>query len=444
MTKNKSLHLDILGAGPAGIGIGYYAKKNKIPFSLFERSNRVGGNCKTIINGDYRYDMGAHRFHDRIDDITTEIKNLLGDELLKIEAPSKIYYKGSAIDFPLNVSNLVKNLDKTQILKIAYEKLYNLIQGTKKINSFKDLAYKNYGETLSKLFLINYTEKLWGEKADELDPNISGNRLKNLDLISLIKSSIMHNPNPKHLDGSFYYPMYGFGTIFERMSENIGLENIHFNSRVERIIHDGENIKEIHYNGKESHIEGYVINTLPINILPGIFDPPPPTKVIGSLESIKYRNVRLCIIYLNIPNLTNNASIYFPETKFPFNRIYEPKNRSAKMAPKEKTCIIVETSTGGSNKTNFISDEEHYAKIKKYLIQEAFIKESDIIKYEIGFIKNAYPIMTVGIDKQIKSALSYFTSFKNHCMHGRNAQFRYIHVHDLLESSKNLINQLNS
>ena len=95
MKKNKSLHLDILGAGPAGIGIGYYAKKNKIPFSLFERSNRVGGNCKTIINGDYRYDMGAHRLHDKIDDITTEIKNLLGDELLKIEAPSKIYYKGS-------------------------------------------------------------------------------------------------------------------------------------------------------------------------------------------------------------------------------------------------------------------------------------------------------------------------------------------------------------
>lgn len=443
MRSNIFSHLEILGGGPAGIGIGYYAKIKKIPFSIYELSNRVGGNCKTIINGDYRYDTGAHRLHDKFDDITDEIKKLLGDELLKIDAPSKIYHKGSSIDFPLNIGSLLKNLENTQILKIAYEKFYNVIRGQNEISSFKDLAYHNYGKTLSELFLINYTEKLWGKNADQLDPNISGNRLKNLDLSSLVKSLIMYKSKPEHLDGSFYYPKYGFGTIFERMLESIGLENVHFNSRVEKIIHDGKKVKEIHCNGIKSQNVGSVINTLPINILPALFEPAPPVAVTDSLKSIKYRDVRLCILYLNTPNLTNNASIYFPETKFPFNRIYEPKNRSKKMAPKEKTCIVVETSTAQSNKSKLISDEDHYRKIQKCLIQEGFIKKKDIINYEVRFIKNAYPILTVGIQKQIKPALSYFTSFENHYLHGRNAQFQYTHVHDLFKSSKKFVNQKN-
>ena len=113
------------------------------------------------------------------------------------------------------------------------------------------------------------------------------------------------------------------------------------------------------------------------------------------------------------------------------------------MAPKEKTCIVVETSNEQSYKSKLISDEDHYEKIQKCLIQEGFIKKRNIINYEVRVVKNAYPILTVGIQKKIWPALSYFTSFKNHYMHGRNAQFQYIHVHDLLKSSKNFINKKN-
>ena len=441
MKKDRYSHLDIIGAGPAGLGIGYFAKKNKIPVSIYEKSNRVGGNCKTILNGDFRYDTGAHRLHDKHQNITFEIKKLLGKELLIIEAPSKIYYKGSLIDFPLNITSLINNLNMNQLLKIGYEKFFNIIRGDDKVSSFKDLAYQKYGKTLSELFLINYTEKLWGSNANELDPNISGDRLRNLDLKSLIRSFILNSSNYKHLDGSFLYPQYGFGTIFDRMSKYIGSNNIHLNSRVEKIIHDGVRIKEIHCSKKKSSDVGYVINTLPINLLSEVFDPKPPDEVIESLANIEYRHVKLCVIYLDIPKLTENASIYFPESNFPFNRIYEPKNRSEKMAPKEKTCIVVETSLGTDDISTFSSDEEYFKNIEKCLIKESFIKYSDVIEYEVGFIHNAYPILNIGIHEKIKPAVSYFSSFENHLLHGRNAQFEYVHVHDLLQSSKEIIHK---
>ncbi|MAT48529.1 MAG: amine oxidase [Euryarchaeota archaeon] len=439
--KEKS-HLDILGAGPAGLGIGYFAKKNRISVSIYEMSNRVGGNCKTILSGDFRYDTGAHRLHDKHPKITFEIKKLLGNQLLKIEAPSKIYYRGSSIDFPLNIKSLLNNLDLVQIIKIGFEKLSNIIRANDEIFSFKELAYQNYGKTLSDLFLINYTEKLWGSDANELDPKISGDRLSNLDLKSLLKSLIMNNANQKNLDGSFLYPEYGFGTIFDKISENIGHKNIHLNSKVEKLIHDGNRIREIQCSGKKISTAGLVINTLPINVISKIFDPDPPDEVIESLKSLQYRHVKLCVIYLDIPSFTENASIYFPEPKFPFNRIYEPKNRSKKMAPINKTCIVVETSLGTDEISTFFSDKEYFNKIKKCLIEERFIKESNIIKYEVGFIQNAYPILNVGIHEKIEPAISYFSSFENHLLHGRNAQFKYVHTHDLLYSSKEFIHQI--
>ena len=54
MLKNNFSQIDVLGAVPAGLGVGYYAKKNKIPFSIFELSNYVGGNSRTISNEEFK------------------------------------------------------------------------------------------------------------------------------------------------------------------------------------------------------------------------------------------------------------------------------------------------------------------------------------------------------------------------------------------------------
>ena len=175
----------------------------------------------------------------------------------------------------------------------------NRISPNKKVNSFKDLAYHSYGKTLSELFLVNYTEKLWGRPSEMLDPNISGARLKNLDLLSIIKSLFFGKLGASHLDGSFLYPKYGFGTIFEELANCIGNENIFLNTKIKKIIHDGKKINQIICDGGKSVNPGAVINTLPLNVLMNIFDPSPPKEIIKCIEGIKFRDVRLCIIYLN-------------------------------------------------------------------------------------------------------------------------------------------------
>ena len=91
MSDKKNIKLHILGGGPAGLAAGYFAKKKKIELEIFEASNQTGGNCKTIKYGEYRFDTGAHRFHDKNDEVTSEIKSLVGEDFLKVAVPSKIF-----------------------------------------------------------------------------------------------------------------------------------------------------------------------------------------------------------------------------------------------------------------------------------------------------------------------------------------------------------------
>ena len=132
MKTGKKPFLDILGAGPAGLSAGYFAKNKNIPFRIFESSEYIGGNCRTITHGEFRYDTGAHRFHDKEIEATNVVKNLIGDELLTIDAPSQILSEGRMIDFPMNFSSLMDNLTISQIFKILVENIYNITRAISK------------------------------------------------------------------------------------------------------------------------------------------------------------------------------------------------------------------------------------------------------------------------------------------------------------------------
>ena len=96
----KNPEIQILGGGPAGLAAGYWAQKLGLDFAIFEASDEVGGNCRTMRQGDFLFDTGAHRVHDKDPDITREIKGLLGDDLHEVSAPSEIYSGRDFFRFP--------------------------------------------------------------------------------------------------------------------------------------------------------------------------------------------------------------------------------------------------------------------------------------------------------------------------------------------------------
>ena len=433
--------LHILGGGPAGMASGYYAFNKNLSFQIYEASENIGGNCKTLRFNEFKFDTGAHRFHDKIPHITAEIKKILGDDLIEVSVPSKIFWNQQFLNFPIRISDIIMKFDYQTIISIILERIKSKLIINNEINNFKDLAYSMYGKTLSELFLINYTEKLWGLYPDRLSPKISGNRIRNLNFSSLIKMYLLNrNSRTKHLDGSFLYPKHGYGTIFNSISDLVGVENINLNSTITKIKHNNYKLENIMINNNQVINTKKIVSTLPINILIKLLDPRPPEHIIELIDKINYRSLQLCVIKLDKPNFSQNASIYFPDSSLPFTRIYEPKNRSEVMAPENQTCIVVEVPYRQSNEYKDIDHNLIFDSIVSNLNRMKLINYKDIIEYKVVNMPYAYPILQTDTSKKLDKVYNYLNQYKNLYCIGRNAQFEYLHLHDIFELARKKIN----
>ena len=143
---------------------------------------------------------------------------------------------------------------------------------------------------------------------------------------------------------------------------------------------------------------------------------------------------------LDFPKLSNNASIYFPDDHIPITRIYEPKNRSPQMAPRDKTSLAIEVPYSQGDEISVLTDDEVIDKVKRTLVKEKLFKDSDVLNKRLVDIKNAYPILKVGNEENIGELVSFLQSFNNQKLIGRNVEFDYLHTHKIMDRAKYLVN----
>jgi protoporphyrinogen oxidase len=438
------MHITILGGGPAGLAAGYYAKKRELPFTIYEANSFIGGNSITFKHGDFLFDSGAHRFHNKYPDLTEEIRGLLGRDLIKIDVPSQIYSKGKFIDFPLSPLNLLSNLGPKTFFKAGLDIMRARIVGKNSFGNFEDFALSTYGKTIADLFLLNYSTKLWGTSCDALSLEIAGKRMKGLNLKTFVIEAILgKRAKTEHLDGSFYYPRMGIGTISEKLGEYCGHENCKINAGVIKVLHNNQRIEGVEIKGKEKICIDEVVSTLPLDQFLQMMDPKPPDEILLLSKKIRYRNIKLVALFLNRESISNNGSIYMPDSNFPFTRIYEPRNRCPEMSPKGKTSLIVEIPCQNEDNIWIMDDNELVEFISSKLIRIEWIKEDEIIQSTVKGLFNAYPILEVGFEKKVNKIMAYLGRFKNLNITGRSGKFMYIHIHDLMKIAKEIIENYN-
>jgi len=439
---NKDRHITILGGGSAGLAAGYYAKKNGLPFTVYEARGRIGGNAITLKHGDFLFDSGAHRFHDKDREITREIRNLIGEDFKRIQVPSKIYYGGNLIDFPLSPLDLLNKLGLLTVTRAAVELLAARTRKNKKDMNFRDFALSTYGKTMAEAFLLNYSEKLWGKPCNELSPHISGKRMKGLDLKTFLKEALKGSKvKTEHLDGAFYYPRMGIGTIVEKLAKFCGKENIRTNAPATRIFHDHGRILGIEINGEKQKEVDQIISTLPLPHLLKLLVPLPPEKILFLADELRFRNLIVVGIFINKNSITGNGSIYFPEPQFPFTRVYEPKNRSGQMSPPGKTSLCAEIPCFPSDELWNMDEKKLVQNISSHFLKLGWIREEDILDYKVLRLQWAYPILEMGFEKKSQKVVDYLKRFDNLKLSGRNGKFLYTHIHDMVRFAKDIIEE---
>jgi protoporphyrinogen oxidase len=437
-------HVSILGGGTAGLSLGYYARKKGLPFDIYEASDSIGGNCRTYAHGDFRLDSGAHRFHDKDAEMTETVKGLLGDDLFLINVPSKIYHHGKLIDFPLSPLNLLKKLGPVTFARAALQVLRLRFAGKKEHANFESFALQTYGRILADKFLLNYSEKLWGAPCNRLSTHIAGTRMKGLNLKTFLTEAFLGSKSKTtHLEGaSFYYPRGGIATISEKLAEACGRERIHLSQKITRIRHDNERIRAIEVNHSGEIAVQEVASTLALDYFLGIMDPRPPEEILALRQELRFRNIVLVALYLDQEAVTRAATIYFPDEEFHFSRVYEPKNRYARMAPPGKTSLVAEIPCQPEDDAwSKLSDQELIDGVTAKLGAIGWIKPGTVIGSSVHRVENAYPILEAGFEQKVQRINGYLARFANLSLSGRNGRFIYSWIHDMMRFGKTIIDK---
>jgi protoporphyrinogen oxidase len=433
----------ILGGGVAGLAAGWTARSLGLPFRIFEKTGQTGGNCVTFSQDGFRFDSGAHRLHDRDAEATGQLRRLLGSRLQRIDVPSWIRHGEKFITFPFKVGDLAAKLGWPFLLRSAGEVLVSHLRRGNAAADFASAEERNYGRTLARLFLLNYSEKLWGLPCDRLAVEISGNRLAGLSVMALIRETLFPaSAATRHLEGPFYYPDDGIGTVSAALADACGGANISTGADIRRVRHDGRRIRAVETGSGESVACSAVLSSIPLDRFLRLLAPPPPPEILAAAAALRFRQLALVAFFIDREAVTRAATIYFPDPRFPFTRVYEPRNRSSRMAPPGKTSLVAEIPYAPGDCYERMDDDTLIERVRCQLAGTGLIAERDVMAAVVRRLDDAYPVLEIGVDGKRREIFSYLGRFANLRVIGRNGTFSYLHIHQLLPRSARAVEEL--
>jgi protoporphyrinogen oxidase len=425
----------VLGAGPAGLSAAMELASSGRPTLCMERESQVGGLAKTYRYGEFRTDMGPHRFFSQNRELYRMIGGLLGERWIQVDRLTRFYIGGKFFKYPVQMADAIKNTGPLRALKMARDYLWETAKRTlphRPPESVEEELVSNFGRTLAELNMLNYTQKVWGLHPSQISPDWTKQRIKGLSLkeiaTTMVKTS---NDGPKTLVSHFYYPDAGAGLLYETMRDRIDSHpqsRVLLNAQPKRILHDDERILEVETDAEGStsvYAPDSVISSIPVTKLLKILHPPPPPNVMDGARRLRFRSHVSLFITLRRESVFPDQWIYFPETEIPFGRIMEPKNFSRLLSPPHMTSLLIEFFCWEGDDIWNSDREDLLRQTVTWLDDHGFIKEHEVQDSYIHRERYAYPVYDLGYKAPRETVLGYFNSFNNLQLIGRSGIFQY-------------------
>ena len=424
----------IIGAGPAGLTAGYeLVKNNKKNVLILEKNSKVGGLATTKVFNDYKYDIGPHRFFTKNNEVRKIFMEMLGDDAVRVDRLTRIYYKNKYFNYPLTPVNALFGLGPLNAVQVlisyGFSRFKSYLSLTS-INNFEDWVIDRFGKKLYRTFFKNYTEKVWGIECSSIGKDWAAQRIKGLSLSSAIKHAFFPNSKnkPKSLIDMFYYPRLGAGMLWEKFEDFLSDEGVAIkkNLTVVDIKQNKPYITVIVEDGKQNKIE-YTCKKLffsnPLLQFIKIYDDATPSEVTESAANLNYRH-HISVHLAIDKKLFKDNWIYIHSPDIKAARIADFTNFSKDMAPENEYTITLEYFC--------FEDDEMWLKTNNELIEFAskelsniFNKDFNLVHSAVSRSKNAYPVISSGYEDNITIIKNWMKSINNISAIGRSGMFKY-------------------
>ena len=141
----------IIGGGPSGLTAGYLITKDKQlgNVEIIESSEEyVGGISRTESKGDFRFDIGGHRFFSKSKTINVLWDEILDDGFIETNRKSRILFKKKFFNYPLSAGEALLKLGLVESFLCGVSYLKAKINPKKNPKSFHDWVANSFGERL--------------------------------------------------------------------------------------------------------------------------------------------------------------------------------------------------------------------------------------------------------------------------------------------------------
>jgi protoporphyrinogen oxidase len=436
-TEDSAQSCLIIGAGPAGLTAAYEAMKLGLPAKVIEKDEIVGGISRTGTFGDYRFDIGGHRFFTKLPEIEALWREILGSDLLVRPRLSRIYYRGKFFDYPIKPVNALLGLGPIEAIRIALSYAYARIFPSREERTFEQWVSNRFGRRLYEIFFQAYTEKIWGMKCNEIGSDWAAQRIKDLDLVAAIKSALLGSrfsskAQITSLIEHFLYPRLGPGMMWERCRDILDAKGYPTitGTEVTRIRHSEGRVVAVGLCDREGpeyeeHADEF-ISSMPIRDLLNAFDPAPPDHVLEAVNRLRYRDFLTVGLIIDRAELFPDNWIYVHEPEVKVGRIQNFKNWSPEMVPDPRESSLgLEYFVQEGDELWTAKDEDLIALGARECQQLGLIEASEVIDGTVLRIPKAYPVYDDVYKDVLSEIRQYLDGFENLQLVGRNGQHRY-------------------
>jgi protoporphyrinogen oxidase len=410
--------ITIVGAGVAGLTIGYQLAKQGFAVTVLECNDVVGGLGRSWHYGDFHFDVGPHRFHTENPRVGQFIRDILQEEALEIPRKNGVRMFGRFHAWPLTPSILAA-MPFSLMLRSAKDLVFKEKLGGE---SFEADVVNKYGRTLYEIFFKPYTEKFLFYSPRELHRDwaragvnraVIDKRADSDGLWSLLKNTLM--PKPVHT--TFLYPPTGVGRFSERLAAGIEQMGgrVLLNRRVSALETKGDRIVALTAGGERFATEN-IVWTAPITLA---------NSLLG-IEGVDLEF--LSTIFYNL-EIDSPVKLDFQWTYYGgdelFSRVSTPVVFAATMAPPGKSGLCVEfTCREGDERWQH--PERFTEAIIADLIRTKTIDSGDqVLNVHIECVPFTYPIYKINYLGELTKNLRELGRFTNLLLAGRCGRFWY-------------------
>lgn len=424
----------VLGAGIGGLAVGYFlAKTGRYRVTVIEKESGVGGMCSSFEHDGFTLDYGAHKLYSVIPGILGEIKNLMGDRLLRLSKKNKLFLRRHLLDYPLRFGNLAQALGPAAFLRLGLGYATVLLEGILRggeSRSYEEYIVKRFGRPAYELVFEPLADKVWGDPSS-LHPEMARTRVPASGGLEVILKLLQIKKDTAETNAEFfYYPRKGFREFPIALQERIEAMGgkVIVNADVKELRQENIKVTSVAcaVKGKTEHFPcDILISSIPLQDLGQILFHGADNEFNRAVSDLEFRHLILAYIFVNRPLALKDQWIFFPEKDVIFSRIFEQKQMNPDLGPEDKTAICCDFTCSEESWQWKASDEKLAHECIEGLVKSGFIESSEVSSFIVKRKRSFYPRYDLRYEDKMKRMLREIRQVENLLLTGRIGMYNY-------------------